>query len=134
MLPNRFAESPQEFPCQGMAEGGFDFRPGASAAEKHGVRKHRIAAASKDPCREHLGRCKKPGLRERERSHGSRISSLGALLSRGLVRPSYRFLSFGFFLSTVFLILGLGHGDVPPWASGLLLVSFLSLAGPFSDL
>jgi hypothetical protein len=61
-------------------------------------------------------------------------SSLGALLARGLVFPSYRLLSFGFFLSTVFLILGLGHGDVPPWAAGLLLVSFLNLAGPFTDL
>jgi hypothetical protein len=46
---------------------------------------------------------------------------------------SHRVLSFGLFLSTTFLILGMEHGNVPPWASGLLLVSFLNLAGPFSD-
>jgi hypothetical protein len=45
---------------------------------------------------------------------------------------SHRVLSFGFFLSTTFLIL-VEQGDVPPWTSGLLLLSFLNLACPFSD-
>jgi hypothetical protein len=50
------------------------------------------------------------------------------------VGPSYRVVSFGFFLSTIFLIIGvMDHGQVPPWAAGLLLVSFLNLACPFSD-
>jgi hypothetical protein len=52
----------------------------------------------------------------------------------GLVRPSYRVLSFGLFLSTTFLIIGgVIQGELPPWATGLLLVSFLNLAGPFGD-
>jgi hypothetical protein len=50
------------------------------------------------------------------------------------VRPSYRVLSFGLFLSTTFLIIGgVIQGELPPWATGLLLVSFLNLAGPFGD-
>ena len=44
----------------------------------------------------------------------------------------YRVLSFGFFMSTTFLIIGgFEQGTVPSWASGLFLVSFLNLAFPF---
>jgi hypothetical protein len=46
------------------------------------------------------------------------------------VGSKYRVLSFGFFMSTTFLIIGGIEGAVPTWASGLFLVSFLNLALP----